>query len=839
MVLRMARRNLLASKLRLILTSLAVVLGVGFVVGSFVLGDTINRAFDTVFSAANANVAVQVRGVATVSDLDRQPVPESAVAAIREVEGVRNAEGSYFGVAEIIGKDGEPAGLTGPPALGFSWSDDADLNPLTIVQGEAPRADRDVVIDQVTADRAGFAVGDEVRIITATGSGLYRLSGIARFGETGSVAGATIAVFTPATARRVFEATGYASVSVTAEPGVGQADLAARVGTVLPEGYEAITGEQSTEEAADQFQVFVDIFRNALLVFAGVALFVGAFIIFNAFKITVAQRTRQVGLLRAVGASERQVVGSVLVEAVFIGVFASVVGILFGIGVAIALQGLFNALDFNLPQTSLQVAPRSLVAGLVVGTGVTVAAAVGPALRASRVPPIAALRDVQVHSSERVRAVLSSALTVLGLAVVLAGLFADLPGTARFGLLGLGAMLLFIGASMLTQYVARPLASVLGRPMQAVGGVPGRIGRENAMRNPQRTAQTASALTIGVALVAGVTVFAASLYQTFAGTLDERILAQVAVSSSSQQPFSQAAAEALATDPRLVSVSGWSAGQFKDADGDVQDMSGLDPQTLTKLYDPGVTAGSMEDLLQPGTVAVHEGYARDKGLEVGSEMTALFTKSGERPLRVVALFDDATFSRFFVSRTQFAEDFSTTEDVIILASARPGVSAEEAKAAAEGSLRDFPNLEIRTKEEYKDFVSGQINQFLYLFYMLLALAVVIAVFGIVLTLALSVFERTREIGLLRAVGLSRRSARAMIRWEAVIVALIGAVVGLILGVFLGVVSVLAVPDVTALSIPWASLVLFLVLAALAGVLAAILPARRAARLNVLEAIQAE
>jgi putative ABC transport system permease protein len=369
--------------------------------------------------------------------------------------------------------------------------------------------------------------------------------------------------------------------------------------------------------------------------------------------------------------------------------------------------------------------------------------------------------------------------------------------------------------------------------------MPGRLGRENAMRNPQRTAQTASALTIGVALVAGVTVFAASLYQTFAGTLDERIRAQVVVTSTSQQPFSPEAAVALATSPALTGVTGWRNGQFKDAGGNVQDLSAVDPDTLGQLYDPDVTAGSIADLSDPGTVAVAESYANDHDLGVGSTLPALFSKTGRQDLTVVALYDDATFGQFFVSLDEYARNFETQQDIVLLARGRPGLTDDQAKEAAEAALSRYPNLEVRTKEEYKDFVAGQINQFLYLFYMLLALAVVIAIFGIVLTLALSVFERTREIGLLRAVGLSRRGARAMIRWEAVIVALIGAIVGLVLGVFLGIVAVEAVPDLTAMAIPWGSLVVFLVLAALAGVLAAILPARRAARLNVLEAIQSE
>lgn len=840
MVLRQAWRNLLASKLRLFLTSLAVVLGVGFVVGSFVLGDTINRAFDDVFTAANKNVAVQVRGKATVSEQDRKSVPAGLLPRIRAVDGVKSAEGAYFGTAEIIGKDGKSAGLSGPPALGFSWTDNPDLNPLTIVQGAPPRAADEVVIDEVTVKRAGFAIGDRVRIITASGSATFRLSGIARFGSSGSVAGATLAVFARQSAGRLFQSEDrFVEVDVTAEPGVTQATLASRINAVLPAGYEAVTGTQATKEASDQFKVFVDIFRDALLVFAGIALFVGAFIIFNAFKITVAQRTRQVGLLRAVGASQRQVVGSVLVEAVLIGIIASVIGILFGIGVAALLRAVFNALDFNLPSTTLQIAPRSIIAGAVIGTLVTVVAAIGPAVRAARVPPIAALRDIQVHSSSVIRGVLSFGLTAIGVAVVLGGLFSDLPGAARFSVLGLGAVLLFIGASMLTQYVARPLASVIGRPMQAVGGVAGRIGRENAMRNPQRTAQTASALTIGVALVAGVSVFAASLYQTFAGTIDDRIRSQVVITSTSQQPFSAAAADALATSPDLRSVTGWSDGQFKDAAGDVQALSGVDPANLVAVYDPQVTSGAITDLSRPGTVAVATSYANDKKLAIGDRIDVLFAKAGRKPLTVVAVYDDTTFGQFFISRQEFARDFETQQDTVLLARGREGMSDAQVKTAAEAALSAFPNLEVRTKAEYKDFVSGQINQFLYLFYMLLALAIIIATFGIVLTLALSVFERTREIGLLRAVGLARRSTRAMIRWEAIIVSLIGAVVGLVMGVFLGVVAVEAVPDLTAMSIPWGRLVVFLVLAGVIGVLAAILPAWRASRLNVLEAIQAE
>ncbi len=840
MIARTAVRNLLASKLRLALTSLAIVLGVGSVVGSFVLGDTINSAFDDVFDTANAGVAVQVRGVATVSELDRQPVPAELLPVIREVDGVGSAEGTIFGTAQIIGSDGEPAGLEGPPALGFGWNDDPQLNPLTLTEGAPPRAAGDVVIDRTTADDEGFAIGDPVRIITASGSEEYRLSGIVAFGEENNLVGATLAAFAPATAARVFDSEGrYSTVEVAGAPGVADADLARRVGAALPPGFEAITGDAAAQDASDQFKEFVDIFRNFLLAFAVVALLVGSFIIFNAFKITVAQRTRQIGLMRAVGASGSQVVRSVLLEAVLIGVAASVAGVAFGIAFAALLRSGFNAIGASLPATTLQIQPRSVVAGLVVGLLVTVVAALVPAWRASRVPPMAAMHEVHMTGSPRIRLAVAILFTALGIWLVLTGQLAELDGLAqRFALIGSGAVLLFLGAAMLTQYVARPLARLLGAPM-ARTGIAGRLGQENAMRNPSRTAQTAAALTIGVALVTGVTVIAASLDATYIGTIDERVEADLLIFAGSGQPFSPAAAAVLDDVPELSAVTAWRDGEFRDAAGDVQGLGAVDPALLGQVYDPDVTDGDMADLAEPGTIAVQRGYAEDNDLRVGSTMPALFARTGPADLRVVALFEDESFDRFFVSLDQYERDFTLQQDTVILGRARPGVTPEAAKAAAQSALTGFPNLDVRTRAEYKDWISGQITTFLRLFYVLLAMAVVIAIFGIILTLALSVFERTREIGLLRAVGLSPLGVRNMIRWEAVIVALIGALVGLVLGVFLGVVTVSSIPEFTAVAIPWGSMGVFLVAAAVAGVVAAILPARRAARLNVLEAIQAE
>lgn len=839
MIWRLATRNLRTSPLRLVLVSLAIVLGVGFVAGAFVLGDTISKAFDGVFAKINQGVAVRVQGVASVSDADRQPVPASLLPAIQGVDGVAAAAGAVGGTATIVGSNGKPVGLSGPPTLGFGWVTNPQLNTLTLVSGRAPTGARDVVIDVHSASSGKFHLGQAVRIITPAGSDEYTLVGLVKFGSTDNLLGATLTGFAMPTAQRVFGLVGkYSTIGVAGKEGVLDATLARRVQQVLPSGYEAITGAVASQQATDQFNAIIGILRDVLLVFAGISLFVGAFIIFNSFSITIAQRTRQVGLLRAVGASRSSIIREVVLEALLIGVAASVVGVLFGIVVALGLEKLFDAFGASLPSAPLQVQPRTVIVALSVGILVTLVAALRPAIHASRIPPIAALRDATHETTHSLRRlVIAVAVTGLGVALVLLGLFSGVGNP--YVLLGLGALLLFVGAALLTEQIARPLARIIGAPLVWIGRNPARLGRGNAMRNPARTAQTATALTIGVALVAAASIFASSLYATFAGTLDQRLRAQVIVQSGSQQPFTSAAATTLDGVPELSGVSAWRVGQFRDAQRDVQSVSGIDPATITDVYNAGLEQGAFTALAAPGTIAVQKDYATTNHLTVGATMPAFFAKTGIVPLRVAAIFSDSTFGQFFISLDEYQRNFTTQEDTIILARAADGVSADQAKAAVVSALAPYPNLSVYTKAQYKDQVNKQINQLLYLVYTLLGLAVIIAIFGIVNTLALSIFERTREIGLLRAVGMSRRATRAMIRWEAIIVALIGGVVGLVLGAFIGIVIVQRVSLLTTLSVPWTSLVVFLVLAAVAGVVAAIFPARRAARLNVLDAIQAD
>ncbi len=842
-MIRQGLRNLFANKLRLVLTSLAIVLGVGFVSGAFVLSDTINKSFDDLFTTVNAGVAVSVRSESVVSDDNREPISASIVEKVRGVAGVKAATGDIFNIStQLIGKDGKPIGGNGPPTIGSAWSGVPELSPYDLRSGEAPRGPSQVVIDAGTAKKEKFAVGDRVKIITPIGPREFTISGIVGYGDQDSLLGATVALFDQVTAEKVLDTKGlYAAISAASESGVSQADLAERVQNVLPSGVEAVTGETATKEQNDQVKAFVDIFRNILLVFAGVALFVGAFIIFNVFSITVAQRTRQLGLLRAIGASGSQVVRSVMVEALVIAALASVVGVAFGVAVAQGLKVLFSAFGIDLPATSLVVTPRTIIVGMVVGVVITLLAAIRPALRAARISPLAALREAAapVEDTSFRRRAISVAVAVAGVALVFTGLFADFGNP--FLILGLGSLLLFIGTAMIAEQIARPLARLLGAPMQAVGGLSARLGRENAMRSPGRTAQTAAALMIGVALVTGATIFGSSLKSTLSSTLDDRLNADLVVVPSVNQEagFSTDAARRLDSLSQLGVVSAWRGGQFKSR-GATQTLNAVDPESLAEVYDADVVTGSVAALNEPDTVLVGADYAKDKKLSIGSEVPATFNRTGEQRLKVIGTYDDTSFGDFFVSTATFERNYTSQDDSLILLKAARGTDTAAAQEAARITLATtYPNLKIQTKKEFNDDIAGQIDQLLALIYLLLGLAILIAVLGIIITLALSVFERTREIGLMRAVGMGRRMSRAMIRWESIIVALIGGLLGLALGLFLGVALSSRFPETAKLTIPWVTLVIFVVLAGLAGVLAAIFPARRAAKLDVLHAIQSE
>ena len=837
---RATLKGILSQKLRLVLTGLAIVIGVGFISGTFVFSDTLNKAFDNLFAGIYANTDVVVQGAPVVSDQDRAPFSADLLPRVERVDGVAEAEGGVQGIAQLIEPDGKAISTGGAPAQGFSWGTSERLNPLKITEGRPPQANDEIVLEKATAEDHDFQVGQTIRVIVPTGTQPYKVVGIAQLADGQNLGASTTALFTLAEAQRVFQKAGrFDDISVAADPGVSEEELRDRIAQVLPPGVEAETAEQVQNQQSQDIKDELSFLTTFLLVFGFISVFVAAFIIFNTFLITVAQRARQLALLRAIGASGGQVTRLVVAEAVVVGLIASVLGLALGLLIALGIRSLFSAFGAGLPTASLELDGRTIIVGLLVGVGVTLIAALVPAIRASRLSPMAALREEVVlpSSSSRRRLVVGGIVTILGAAAVGLALQGGDAGQV-FALLGAGVLVVFVGLAMLAPLIARPLARILGAPGAAIAGVPGKLGQQNAMRNPQRTALTATALMIGLALVTLVTVFAASVTASVGQSIDRQLKADLVVyDESSFMPFPLAAGEAVAREPLVQTVAGARGGTAK-VDGSERSVSGVDPAAIAQGYDPEFVEGGWNDLTDGG-VAVSKDAADDLDLSVGDTVQMTFARTGTRPFTVRAIYDDAQVGSFAMTQADFARNFTDQLDVILFVTGVEGADPVQLFDQVSAALADYPNLSVQDQAQYKQFIEDQVNQFLGLIYALLALAIIIAIFGIVNTLALSIFERTREIGLLRAVGLSARQSRRMVRWEAVIVALIGGLLGVVLGLILGVVAASATPDLDVVSIPWVRIVIFFVLAGLAGVLAAIWPARRAAKLDVLRAIAQE
>jgi putative ABC transport system permease protein len=845
---RTTLRGLLAHKLRLGLTALAIVLGVGFVAGTYVLTDTMNRTFDDLVSEGVAGVDVYVRSesafmsLAAGQEAQREPIDESLLAAVQEVEGVRVAAGSVAGYAQLVDKQGEAIVPTGPPTLGVSWPPDQALSPYSLRDGRAPVGEGEVAIDARTARQYGFRVGDPVTVQFLEPSGQFRVVGIVGYGEADNLAGATLAVFELETAQTVLGRVGeYDTIDVAAEEGVSAQALRDRIAEVLPERTEAITGGDLRDELTSDISEALGFFQTALLVFAAVALFVGSFIIFNTFSILITQRTRELALLRAVGASARQVMRSVLAESLIVGVVASVIGLGAGLLIAVGLQSLLDAFGFSVPSTGLQVLPRTIVVALGLGITVAVASSILPARRASRISPMAALRDVDAvrPTSLRTRSAAAIVIVLLGIIILALGLFAG----AGISLVGGGVALIFVAVAVASPLLARPLTRFIGAPVARLRGVPGRLGRENAMRNPRRTASTSSALMIGLALVGTFAILGQSVKASVAEVIEGVYRADFILNASQGlTTFSPEVAERLRSLDQVSVVSQSRLGVWRpEGEQSTQFLNGVDPLTVEEVLDLGVVDGSIGDLGNRG-VAVHQSAADERGLGVGDVLRMEFAATGVVPMPVVAVFEETALeSDYAISLAAHEANFPDSPDSTVLVRTSPGVSASEARNAIEGALESFPNVEVRNQSELRESQEQQINQALGLISALLGLAILIALLGIVNTLALSVLERTRELGLLRAVGMSRRQVRAMVRWESVIIALLGGILGLGVGVFFGWILVTALADegIEVFAVPGVQLAVFLVLAGLAGVLAAVLPARRAARMDVLTAVTVE
>ena len=840
---RVMIKGLLAHKLRLALTALSVVLGVAFVAGTFVLTDTLGATFDNLFAEVTGNTDAQIRSSEKLTpvnpaDTDRKPIPADLLQAVEKVDGVDEAAGYVQGFAPIVGKDGKLVGGQAP-TFGGAASGLGTLSPFKIKEGRAPKGDGEIVIDAATAKNEEFTIGDKVRV-QASETGTYTLVGIVGFGSADNLAGASFVLWDTPTAQRVLHRNNeFDSIAVKAAEGVSRPEIVARLSKVLPAGVEAVTSDLAASQAASDVKEALSFFNTFLLAFAAVALFVGSFIIFNTFTIIVAQRMRELALLRALGASRKQVTRSVLAEALIVGFVASLVGVGGGVVVATLLKVLLAAFGMDLPSTALVIKPRTVIVPIVVGVVITTLASWNPARKASKVPPVAAIRgaeEIPEGRSLRRRVILGGLVLVLGVVALVGGL-----AGGGIALVGLGALVFYGGVAMLSPLVAAPLARIIGAPAARFRGVPGRLGRLNAMRNPRRTASTAAALMIGLGLVSFVTILAASLKTSFAATLDRSVKADYIIEGpmGGQQPFSREVALRMARQQEMEVVSPLRfAGQFK-LDGDTKHYDAVDPYTFGAVMDIDIRRGKLAEFV-PGTMMISDRIAKDRGWQVGQRIGMEFPRTGTQQIEIVAVYhDDALFnSGYILTLDDFSENATNNLDYLVLAKRADGVTDDAARAAVDPIINEYPGVELQDQTEFKEQVAGQIDQLLAMVFVLLLLAVVIAVIGIINTLALSVFERTRELGLLRAVGMGRRQVRRMIRWESIIIAVLGAVLGLGVGAFFGWAAVSAMKDVGVdrLDFPAARLVSFVLFAMLAGTVAAIFPARRATRLNVLEAI---
>src|SRR5215831_17368555 len=841
---RVIARGLLARKFRLFATALAVTLGVAFMAGTMVLTDTIGHTFNDLSTGVYQGTDAEVRakaafnGPAMSGGAQRPLISASLVQALHRVPGVAADEGSAMGYARLTGSNGKALGnpAAGAPTLGGNWNRVSQLNPWTLVAGHPPRAADQVVIDAKSATDGHLRVGDLTTVLALGPPQRYRVVGIVKFGTADSPGGASVALFTMPVAQRLVTAPGkLTSILFVAKPGVSQQQLAANLRHVLPHGLEAVTGATVTKEMQDSFQQALAFFNTFMLIFAVIALLVGAFIIFNTFSITVAQRTRENGLLRALGASKRQVLGTVLAEAAVVGIIASAIGLAAGVAVAAGLEALLNALGFGMPAGGIVFGGRTVI----------VAAALSPARKAAKVSPVVAMQEVPAGSTgygSKQRILVGTALLMLGVAALFTGLFAHVGSRAL--VVGAGALLVFFAVSVLGRTVSLPLSRAIGAPLPRLRGIPGKLARANAMRNPKRTAASASALMIGVGLVGFITILASSTTASVNSTIDRSFAGDIVIDSGAGLTggIDPALGSRLAKLPQVSTVAGVRGG-LAEIFGAPEQIAAVDPQTIGKIFHVGATQGSTGGLGRTG-IAVYRDIAAARHLRVGSVVPVVFRDTGPQTLRVALIYGDsmaAPAPRYFLGTAAFDANFTLHYDSAVVIQKAPGTSTAAALRAVRAVATRYSGTSVMDQAAFKAERVKPVQQLLMLVYVLLALAILIALLGIGNTLALSIFERTRELGVMRAVGMTRRQLRAMIRWESVIVALQGTVLGLLVGVFFGWALVLAMNNqgITVFSLPVPSLAIMVVLAGVAGVVAAILPSRRAAKLNVLRAIVSE
>jgi putative ABC transport system permease protein len=844
-------KTLLARKFRLVTTGFAVLLGVAFMAGTLVLTSTVSSTFNNLFSDVFKGTDAYVRAVepfkgdAQGGGNTRPRIDESLTATVQRAAGVEHAEGSIFGYAQVVGKNGKSIGNPGQgaPTFGTNWKTDPKLNSYHIIAGRAPSADDEVVLDNHSATKGKYHVGDEAKVLTKAGAITAKVVGIAKFGKYDSAGGSTTASFTLAAAQKyIAEAGKLDGIAVTAKPGVSQNQLRADIAEVLPKGTEAITGAKLTKENQDQVAQFIGIFRNVMLAFALIALFVGSFIIYNTFSILVAQRTQEMALLRAIGASRRQVMTSLLLEALVVGSIAAVLGLVAGIGVAVGLKALLTAFGFELPANGLTVNGPTVFWSLFTGIVVSLFASWFPARRGARVPPIAAMRDVAIErpGRPRLRIAIGAVITLLGVLSLFSGLFGS--GSNGLVLVGLGAILTLLGVTALGPLAAKPISGLLGRPIASTRGVSGVLARENAMRNPRRTSTTASALLIGVALVGFITIFASSAKASIDKIFTQQFTGDFVMNTNTFGfgGVSTEMVKELRQHKQLAAVSSMRATNAQ-VEGKGVLLQALDAKPMAQIADIGVTKGSLDGLDAHG-IAVLDDKAKTAHWTLGSEVKVRFPDTGLQTLKVEVIYHNKDLAgRYFVDTSVFDANVHDKYDSIVFAKVAKGTSIEQARPIIERVTKNFPNVKVQDRKQFIKSQAAQINQTLAFVYVLLFLAIIIALFGIANTLALSIVERTRELGLLRAVGMTRKQLKSMVRWEAVLIALFGTVGGLGVGTFFGWAMIKALSDqgFKTFNVPIFQLAVIALLAGLFGVVAAVLPARRAAKLDVLKAIASE
>jgi putative ABC transport system permease protein len=884
-VLKVALKGLAGRKLRAFLTSLAIILGVAMVSGTYVLTDTIKKSFDTIFTVSYQNADAVVSGktlFGNSTNTTAPTIPESLLAKIKALPGVQDADGGVeYTPATLVGKNGKAISSGGAPSLGFSVNPrDQLFNPLTLTQGRWPTGPGEVAIDQGTANKKHYVVGEDIGVAVRGPTRPFKIVGIAELGGVSSIGGATLAIFSLQTAQQLFgKVNQLDEIRVAKTAAQTTPKLIAEIKSILPPTAQVKTGAQQAKSDASNTTSFLNILQDFLLAFGFVALFVGAFVIINTLSITIAQRTRELATLRTIGATRNQVLGSVMLESLVIGLLASVVGLFLGLALAQGMESLFDAAGIDLPKTSLVFGTRTIVVSLVVGTGVTLLASLWPAFRSTRVPPIAAVREGSVLPPLRFAGLapfIALAIAGVGVLGILFGTLGVLfTGATRLIALGVGILLVFIGVAVVAPRVVKPVASVvnpiatwtvfalsvivypitllfwlIARPFRRKPGFPGvwpdktanSLADRNARRNPSRTAMAAAALMIGLALVTFFSVLASGIKSTVDNSITSQFNADYALTSQNGfTPTSISSVAAVRKVPQVTTAAGVRAGRGK-AFGHEFDVTAVDPgisKVLTVPWKEGSQA-TLETLGATGAV-VSNSFAKSHDLTVGTPLRVLTPYNKVLNLKVRGIFDvpkgGSPFGSVTTSAATFDAVYPNPQNIFTLINIRGGVNPANT-ARLNNALTNFPDAKIQTEQQFEKSQEEGIDVLLNLLFVLLGLSIIISVFGIVNTLVLTVFERTRELGMLRAVGMTRLQVRRMIRHESVVTSLIGAALGIPLGIVLALLIEQAI-GFTALAFPVAQLIAFIVAAVLAGIIAAIFPARRASRLNVLNALQYE